>query len=376
MRVAYFIGTLKKEDGVTIVLLALIREAKKRGIESIIITGWAEDASISPVPVICVPSVIFPLYKEYRLPLPGMRGFAKKLDEFRPDLIHLHSPDTIAWAGLKYAKKNKIPILATHHTDFMRYLAYYHLGFAKPAIWAIARELYNKLSLVTTPSFVTADDLRSHKIKKVMAIPWGVDFDRFNSSFRSQDWRKKILDGKNGCILLCTCRLTWEKDLKTLAKAYNLLRQKRDDFKMVLAGDGPVRKELEEMMPGAVFLGHIESRALSEAYASSDILVFPSTTETFGNITIEALASGCVPVVADAGGSKTLVQDRKNGLLTRPKDSQDVFLKVNFLLDNQIERERMRETGLEFSKDFSWEKVFDKFLKIYRDLIAGTGYLK
>ena len=143
MKIAYFIGTLKKEsgDGVARVLLTFAREAEKRGIKSVIVTGWAEDPSASPAPVIKVPSMVFPLYREYRLPLPGMGGFEKELNEFKPDIIHIHSHDAIAFAALKYAKKHGIPIFATHHTDFPRYLAYYHVPFLKPLVWFILRRL-------------------------------------------------------------------------------------------------------------------------------------------------------------------------------------------------------------------------------------------
>ena len=366
MKIAYFIGTLKKEDGVTRVLLALIEQGIKKGIDPVIVTGWAEDSSISPVPVIQVPSIIFPLYRDYRISLPNMRKFEKQLNKFEPDIIHLHSPDTIAWSALKYAKKYKIPIMATHHTDFCKYLAYYHLNFLKPFIWFLLKRLYNQMEIITTPSQVIAQGLISHRISNVKALPWGVNFKRFNKSFRSQALRKKLLKKGEKFILLCVSRLTWEKDLRTLAKAYNLLKQKRKDFIMAVVGDGPARKELESLMPRAIFFGHLGGIKLSEIYASSDIFVFPSTTETFGNVTLEAMASGLVPVVADAGGSKSLIQNHKNGFLTKPKNYQDIVIKTTILLDDNVLRRRMRKTALSFSKDFTWEKVFSKLLKIYQ----------
>lgn len=370
MKIAYFIGTLlKQDDGVSRVLLALIREAKKKGIESVIVTGWAEDASIFPVPVIQVLSVIFPFYKDYRLPLPGIRGFKKRLDEFGPDIIHIHSPDTIALAALKYAKKRQIPIVATYHTDFGRYLDYYHLSFLRPAVWAVLRRLYKQMRFVTTPSQVISDELIGHGIPNVQTTPWGVEFTRFDSSFCSPEWRDKILKGKKKTILLCVCRLTWEKDLQTLAQTYNLLKKTRNDFVMVIAGRGPARRELESLMPGAIFLGYIEGAEFSKVYASCDIFLFPSTTETFGNVTIEAMASGLVPVVADAGGSKSLVKNGETGFLARPKDPQDTYEKVSILLDDPKLRERMRNAGLDFVKNFTWEKVFKGLLQIYLKVV-------
>ena len=369
MKIAYFIGTLLKEDGVTRVLIKLAREAQLRGIQSLIITGYAEDVSISPVPVIEIPSVIFPLYKAYRLSLPGIKGFEKRLDEFKPDLIHLHSPDTIAWAALKYAKRRNIPIMATYHTDFARYLSYYHISFLKPFVWFILRKLYNQLKFVTTPSPVATQDLLSHGINNARTLPWGVDFTNFSPSFRSLQWRARILGGKEKNILLCVCRLTWEKDLDTLAKTYQLLKEKRDDFSMVVAGDGPARKKLETLMPGAIFLGYIEKQELSQVYASSDILLFPSSTETFGNVTVEAMASGLVPVVADAGGSKSLVQNGKNGFLAPPKNSHDFYLKVAALLDNPQLKKQMQDTATESVKKFSWSNVFEQLMQMYLQIL-------
>jgi len=370
MKIAYFIGSFLKEDGVTRVLIALIKEAQKKGIQSIIITGYAEDPSISPVPVIQVPSIKFPLYKAYRLSLPGIAGFEKKLDEFKPDIIHLHSPDTIAWAALKYAKKRKIPIVATYHTDFGRYLAFYHLAFLKRPVWSLLTRLYKQMRFVTTPSEIITQELISHGILNVHTIPWGVEFKRFDASFRSEEWRNQILKGTEKTILFWAGRLTWEKDLRTLADAYNLLKSERNDFVMVFGGDGPARKELESLMPGAIFLGRLGGLELSQAYASSDIFVFPSTTETFGNVTIEAMASGLVPIVADAGGSRSLVKDGENGFLAKPKDASDTAKKVNTLLDDPGLRERMREAGSKFVKNFTWERVFDNLLQMYLKLLA------
>lgn len=368
MKIAYFDGTFRKEDGVTQVILNLVREAEKQKIQCLIITGWSEDSSITTAPVIEVPSAIFPLYKDYRFPWPGMRGFKKQLDEFKPDLIHIHSPDALAWAALKYAKKNKVPILATYHTEFGKYLTYYHLNFLKPLVWIILKTLYNQMGLVTTPSSVTTEDLVKHGIKNVRTIPWGVDFKRFNSTFRSEEWRKKILNGESKKILLCACRLTWEKDLRTLAATFNLLKARRKDFTMIIAGDGPARKELEALMPGAIFLGHLDGAELSRAYASSDILLFPSSTETFGNVTIEAMASGLAPIVADEGGSKFLVEGGKTGFLAKPRDAEDFCKKTEDLLNQPELLKKLRAAALDFSKGFGWEKVFEKILENYKKL--------
>jgi glycosyltransferase involved in cell wall biosynthesis len=369
MKIAHFLGTFKKEDGVTRVLLSLINEAQKKEIESIIVTGWAEDESITTAPVIQIHSFAFPLYREYKLALPGISGFEKKLDEFHPDIIHVHSPESIAWAAVKYAKKNKIPIVATYHTNFCRYLNYYYLSSLEPFIWDILKRLYKKMNFVTSPSATVSQELVELGIKNVYTIPWGVDSKKFNNSFRSQKWRDKILGEKSKIIILYVGRLAWFKDLRILAETFKLLKSKRNDFEMVIAGDGPAKQELELLMPGSIFLGHIEGKELSEVYASSDFLLTPSCTEVFANVPLEAISSGIIPIIADIGGMKVLVENKKICLLCKPKDVQDFFIKTNSLLNNHKLQEEMKINGQNFIKDFTPEKVFNEMLEKYLALL-------
>jgi len=369
MKIAHFLGTLKNEDGVTRVISSLVKEAEKRKIESIIVTGWAEDDSKFPIPIIQIPSFIFPLYKEYKIPFPGVHGFEKRLDEFNPDIIHIHSPDTIAWAALKYAKKHNIPVVSTYHTDFNRYLPYYHLSSLKPLVWFLFKKLYKKMDLVTAPSEAVRSELINNGIKNVYTIPWGVDLDKFNPLFRSQEWRTKILGEKNENIILYVGRLTWEKDLITLAEIFKLLIDHKDNFKMLVVGDGPARQKLEILMPGAIFMGHLEGIELSRAYASSDIFLFPSYTETFGNVTLEAMASGITSIVANAGGSKYLIINNKNGFLVEPKDTKDFYKKITLLIKDKKLQEEMRNNNINLSKNYTWEKTFDSLLQKYSELL-------
>ena len=370
MKIAYFLGTFKKEDGVTRVLLSLIRENQKRGIESIIVTGWSEDSSIVSVPIIEVSSFVFPFYKEYKIPYPGMRGFEEKLKDFKPDIIHVHSPDPASWAAVRYARKYKIPVVATHHTNFFRYLPYYHASSLSPLVWYGLRKFYKKMDFTTTPSDTTKNELALHGIPNVYDIPWGVESDKFNPSFYSIDWRNKILTEKDENIILYVGRLTWEKDLRTLINIYKLLTDQKNNFKMVIVGDGPAKCELESFMPEALFTGHLEGKELSTAYASSDVFLFPSSTESFGNVTIEAMASGLVSVVANSGGSKSIIKNGENGLLAEPLNAKDFYEKVILLLKDKKRLEQMKKNGLDISKNYTWTKVSDNLIKRYSELIS------
>lgn len=370
MKVAYYTGTFNKEDGVSRVILALIREAQKKGIDSIVVTGKSDNNPKSPVPIIQIPAFAFPLYKQYKTPWPIIKKFAKDLDEFKPDIIHINSPDPGALAVLKYAKSRGIPVVATHHTDFRRYLSYYHLSAFNSTVEFILKRLYKKMSFIITPAVSVSDELRAYGINNIYTIPWGVEFVSFNRNFRSLEWRRLIRGDKEKTIILCVCRLTWEKDLRTLAETYNLLKRNRDDFTMLVVGDGPARQKIESMMPGAIFLGYLNGEELSRAYASSDIFLFPSSTETFGNVNIEAIASGLVPVVAAAGGSKSIISEGVNGLLAQPKNSQEFYEKVSLLMDDRNLYNRLQQNGMEFIKDFSWEKVFNNIWELYVKLLV------
>jgi phosphatidylinositol alpha 1,6-mannosyltransferase len=161
----------------------------------------------------------------------------------------------------------------------------------------------------------------------------------------------------------------WEKDLMTLAETYKIISSKRDDIKFILAGDGPVGEELVKLMPDAIFLGQQTINDLSISFASADVFVFPSTTETFGNVTIEAMASGLPPICVREGGAYGMIQDGINGLIAEPRDPEDLTSKINFLLDNSKSRIRIANSAFSFAQTQSWEKNFQHLFESYSRII-------
>jgi glycosyltransferase involved in cell wall biosynthesis len=221
--------------------------------------------------------------------------------------------------------------------------------------------------MVYVPSMPILKELRDHGLINLQFIPHGVDTEIFNPSYYSDEWRKNYnLADKN--VLLFAGRLVWEKDLKTLADAYRILNERRKDIKFVLAGDGPVKSELETLMPEALFLGYLSGTELSTAFASSDIFIFPSTTETFGNVTLEAMASGLVPICVKEGGAYGVIEEGKTGLIANPRDPRNLAEKIEMLLDNTNLRKKMAEACLKYSKEQSWEKIFDKLFSSYEEI--------
>ncbi len=375
-RVAHFAGSMRHgHDGVTRVLYRLIDAFPERNVESIFFSPIIPEPAAQPVPMYEVPSVTFPLYKDYRFALPGQKHFEEKLAQFNPDLLHIHSPCPLGHAAVRYGRRAGIPVVATYHTHFPSYAKYYKIKALETFSWGFLRKLYNECERVYVPSEPIRKELRMHGFATTDFLPHGVDTATFNPAHRSEAWRHDLgLDGTT--VLLFAGRLVWEKDLRTLAEAYRIITARRDDARFVLAGDGPVRSELEQLMPGALFLGQLSGDDLSRAYASSDVFVFPSTTETFGNVTLEAMASGIPPVCAREGGAWGFVRSGTTGLLAEPRDGADLARQVEYLLDRPERRRAMGNAALAFAQEQSWDRIVDRLLASYSEVVAMKGRRK
>ncbi len=223
------------------------------------------------------------------------------------------------------------------------------------------------------PSKPIIEELSEHGLTTIQLLPHGVDTNTFNPGFARKDWKQNHgIEGKTA--LLFAGRLVWEKDLLTLAQTYKLLTEKRDDVVFVLAGDGPIRKELEKLMPKALFLGYQSGEELSAAYASSDIFVFPSTTETFGNVTVEAMASGIPPICAREGGAFGMINNGVNGLIAEPRDPNDLAYKIEILLNKPDFRKKLAENAYNFAITQSWQNIVDRLLFSYNEVIKNYHF--
>ena len=369
MRVAHFAGTMRPgHDGVTRVLYRMTTALAGAGVDHVFVSPIVPPESERTAPMIEVPSVAFPLYTDYRLATPGSRYFGKQVLDFRPDILHIHSPCSLGYAAVRFGKKHNIPVVATYHTHFASYAKYYNIPMLEPFGWSYLRHLYDGCDRIFVPSMPILDELWSQGFRRLQHLPHGVDATVFHPGARSFSWRAAHGISGNKKMLLFAGRLVWEKDLRTLAAAYAQLTQERQDIVFVLAGDGPVRHELEALMPDAIFLGQLNGTDLSHAYASADLFVFPSTTETFGNVIIEAMASGTVPICAREGGAAGVVQHGVTGLLTDPRDPADIRRAVAELLDAPARRESMALQALEFARRQSWQNIFQNMIESYRDV--------
>jgi glycosyltransferase involved in cell wall biosynthesis len=370
IRVAYFSGTMRRgQDGVTRVLYRTIDALHDHGIKSIFFSPVVPEARTAEAVVQRVPSVAFPWYPDYRIALPGHRAFEDSLQQFRPDILHIHSPCPLGCAAVHWGGRNHVPVVATYHTHFASYAKYYKVKALEVFGWNYLRSLYHPCQRLYVPSVPILHELATRGLQHLAFMPHGVDATLFSPRHRSRQWKDAIASGGKK-ILLYAGRLVWEKDLRTLIGVYDRLHENRPDWTLVLAGDGPVRQELASAMPEAKFLGSLSGRALSVAYASSDILVFPSTTETFGNVIIEAMASGLTPICAAEGGAGGSIQHGINGFVTNPRDASDIVRHIRALLDDPGRCRAMGKAARTYARTQTWEGIFERLFTDYRNVIA------
>ncbi len=212
----------------------------------------------------------------------------------------------------------------------------------------------------------------------------GVDMDRFHSSHRSAVWRQALGIDDDEVVITFVSRLVWEKGLKVYAEVIEGLTARGIPHRSLIVGDGPARSELVERLPDTLFTGHLEGEALARAYASSDVFLFPSDTETFGNVTLEAMASGLPAVCADATGSRSLVVDGQTGLLAPPFDAGRFLKAAERLVTDHPLRREMGWKALERAQTYAWSAVLDRIVGYYVELlrpetavsakVAGDGH--
>lgn len=372
MRIAYFTESLPPiTDGVTRTLSRLA---------TTLLAQEVDFRFVSPVPadrglpwadrVIGVASVPFPAYDYYRLGLPYLQHAVQAaLDRFRPDLVHVVSPTPLGVYGLRYAQRRRIPAVTSYHTRFVSYFPYYGLRGWEDLAWAYLRWFHNQFACTYAPSPSAERELRERGVREVEVWSRGIDVAGFSVDHRSSVLRAH-LDADARPILLYTGRLVREKDLSDLVAACELLRGRGVAFRPVLVGDGPMRDELTARLPEAVFPGFRSGGELARWYASADIFVFPSTTETFGNVILEAFASGLPVVAAASGGALDLVQPGVNGVLARPNDPGHLADRIEFLLREPAYARWLGKHARENARAYDWTEVNGRLLDSYRILLA------
>jgi phosphatidylinositol alpha 1,6-mannosyltransferase len=378
LRIALFSGNYNMvKDGANQALNRLVEYFLRHGAAVRVYSPTVETpAFASHGDVVSLPSFAIPGRPEYRWPLPLTRGIRRDLEEFAPNIVHLSSPDWAARGGQKWAAGRGIPVVLSVHTQFEAYLGYYGLSIFKPLLVAYIRELYQKCDVVLAPTQVSADDLRAQSMSDRIGI-WsrGVDRAILNPARRDMAWRRDIGIADDEFVIGWLGRLVLEKGVERFCETLNILKSRGVPHRALIVGDGPARELFESLAPGAIFLGFQTGTNLARAVASMDVLVNPSKTEVFGNVTLEGMACGLPVVAADAAGTKHLVDHDVHGLLVPATDVGGYADALERYIADPALRARHAAAGAARADEFSWEGVNHGLAKDYRALIAPkSGY--
>ncbi|KAF1985338.1 glycosyltransferase family 4 protein [Aulographum hederae CBS 113979] len=385
MRIAIVVEVfLPKRDGVTATVERVLKYLQQQKHEVLILAPGESVSTCCGYGV--VPAAGFPL-RFY----PGLRynifspAMAKKLTEFQPDLIQMFDPIMLGLQMFYFCKMfmPKVPLVYTYCTNIVMYTSIFGYPQLAPLFWGMLKIMHRTSKVTLVPSLSIKDDLVNRGFRgEIIRWPRPVDFQRFHPSKKREELRamwtagelgKPAQGGNDKIILLFVSRISWEKGLNTLRDAYENLDHSR--FHLVIVGDGPARSEFEPyFLPGEVsFVGWRSGEELAEAFASADIFLFASLTETFGNVLLEAAASGLPIVACDALGARDLVLHGKTGFLSPPGDAEAFSNSILTIANNPTLRQSMGVGARQFAERFTWDFSFNIVGKAYETVSLLTS---
>ncbi len=377
-KIAHFTDTFNEINGVALSLKNQLELARKSGKNLTVITCTSQTqppmeglTNFSPIGVYELPE--YPEQKIFLPPFLEMLDYCYK-QQFTQ--IHVTTPGPIGLAGLALARIMKIPVSGAYHTAIPQY-AQILTGdnTIEELVWKYTTWFYDQLDLILVPSGSTRRELTARGIEpeKICLFPRGVDTVRFHPSSRDVEFMKDRFKTSDGPKILYVGRISKEKNLHLLAEAFRRLIQTRRDVELVLVGDGPFLEELKALLAGtpSIFTGYREGEELATIYASCDIFAFPSATDTFGNVVLEAQASGLPIIVTDSGGPQENVLPEKTGRIVRAGDSEALFQAFEFLLADRVRLKEMGKAARNYVENRSCERAFDQTWQIYRRAEIG-----
>ena len=373
LRIALFTGNYNYiEDGVALTLNRLVDYLERQGIAVLVFAPTGPRPALAHKgELVSVPSIPIPFRSEYRISLGLPAAARRRLKAFRPTLFHIAVPDILGYRALKLAKDWKVPVVASYHTRYDTYLKHYGLSRLEGLGLRYLRSFYKQCRQVYPPSESMAAIIRAEGLARDVRV-WsrGVDSGRFSPARRNLTWRRARGLGDHEVAVSFVGRLVKEKNTEQLIRIFDRLASDGVAFRPMIVGDGPEMARMRSALPGAIFTGFLHGDALAEAYASSDIFLFPSESETFGNVTLEAMASGLPAICADASGSRSLVVDGETGFLIDPRRDADYVARAAELTGDPDLRSAMGQRARAQALSYSWDAIMAGLVANYREALA------
>ena len=306
---------------------------------------------------VLVRGVAIPYYPDLKLGLPAKRALERLWSLRRPDVVHLVTEGPLGWSALRAALKLKLPVVSDFRTNFHAYSSHYGVGWLKKPILGYLRKFHNRTLCTLVPTAALRNDLAACGFQRLRVIARGVDTERFTPARRDERLRAQWGAAPEDPVLLHVGRIAAEKNLETLMAAYDETRRRVPRAKLVLVGDGPLRRELHGRFPDAVFAGRKSGADLARHYASGDIFLFPSLTETYGNVTLEAMASGLAVVAFDYAAAAEMIEHDANGVLVPYADNRLFALRAAALAADRPRAALLAARARPAAGKRSWEAL-------------------
>jgi len=376
LRVAVVTETFPPEvNGVAATIAVMVRGLLRRGHDVEVIRPRQEaDIAGATAPLcdeVLMPGLPIPGYSSLRFGMPAGKSLFERWRVRRPDVVQVVTEGPLGWSAVRASRKLAIPCASDFHTNFHAYSSHYRARWLYKPIATYLRRLHNATAITMVPTQELSECLSHFGFDRVTVVSRGVDTQLFNPSRRSESLRSSWGVQPSTPVVILVSRLAAEKNLDVLFKTFERMRAIRPDAKLVIVGDGPERLRLERTYPGHIFAGMRRGEHLAEHYASGDIFLYPSLTETFGNVTIEAMASGLAVVAYDYAAAHEHIRHDVNGLLAG-FDKEAQFVDHACAIANDPARiARLRTAARSTAETFDWERILDALETTLRAVANG-----
>lgn len=380
VRIALVTETYPPEvNGVALTVARMVEGLRRRGHELQLIRPRPTDfvqpqAPTDPAHEVLLRGAPIPCYAHLRMGLPAGRHLRALWRRRRPDLVHIATEGPLGWSALNAARALQLPVTSDFRTNFQAYSQHYRLGWMRGAIEGYLRHFHNRCACTMVPTEALSADLRARGFERTVVVARGVDTQLFDPLRRSASLRQQWGLAGDDLALLYVGRLAAEKNLDLLLQAHAAMREAEPRWRLVLVGDGPLRDSLRLRCPDAVHAGQRSGTDLAAHYASADLFVFPSQTETFGNVTPEAMASGLPVLAFDHAAAGQLIEPGLNGWLAPLGETRAFVALARKLALDAVARQRVGEAARHSALDLAWDGVLRQVESVFiATLVAHQG---
>jgi glycosyltransferase involved in cell wall biosynthesis len=378
LRIAYVTETYPPEvNGVAMTVARIVEGLQKRNHDVQLIRP-RQDAQDTPGQApgfheVLMRGLPIPRYPDLRMGVPSKRALVRLWSQQRPDVVHIATEGPLGWSALQAAKHLKLPVCSDFRTNFHAYSRHYGIGWLRKPIMAYLRKFHNATQCTMVPTEALRGDLQEAGFEHVRVVSRGVDTLLFNPAKRSQALRESWGVAQGDVVLACVGRLAPEKNLPLLLNAFEAIQAEQPRARLLLVGDGPMRAEIAQRCPKALLVGQRTGEDLAAHYASADVFAFPSLTETFGNVTTEAMASGLPVLAFNYAAASQMIHSGDNGQLVAPGDAQAFVQAALALVREPQACRRMGEQARIRAEAQSWDSILVRFEGILSQVIRQAS---